>query len=121
MNKTKSKGGRVARRKQRTRAKIKGTAERPRLSVFRSNKHVYAQLIDDTRGVVLLSVSDKKLAENKKEGKKKKEVAQMIGEAIAEKAKKKKIKKVVFDRGAYKYHGRVEAVAEGARRGGLKF
>lgn len=121
MNKTKSKDGRVARRKERTRAKIKGTAERPRLSVFRSNKHIYAQLIDDTKSASLLSVSDKKIAENKKKGKKKKDVAQMIGEVIAEKAKKKKIEKVVFDRGAYKYHGRVKAVAEGARKGGLKF
>lgn len=120
MSKTTLKEASAARRKQRTRSKTKGTAKRPRLSVFRSNKHVYAQLIDDARGVTLVSVSDEKLAESKKDGKKK-DFAQLVGEAIAGKAKRKKIVEVVFDRGSYKYHGRVKAVAEGARKGGLKF
>jgi len=103
-------------RKERTRAKIKGTPNRPRLSVFRSNKAIYAQLIDDDKGITLVSAREKKL------GKKTKiEQAQEAGKILAERALKKKIKTVVFDRGQYRYHGRVKALAEGARKGGLKF
>lgn len=91
--------------------------EKPRLCVFRSNKHIYAQLINDQNGKVLLAASD---LEVKKKGTKK-ELAQEVGKLIAQKAKKKKIEKVVFDRGGYKYHGRVKALAEGAREQGLIF
>ncbi len=97
------------RRHRRVRAKIKGTAKVPRLCVFRSNKHLYAQLIDDEKGKTLVSVSDLEAKDSKK-----------IGLLIAEKALAKKINKVVFDRGGYKYHGRVKSLAEGAREGGLK-
>lgn len=102
------------RRHKRVRAKIFGTAQRPRLCVFKSNQHIYAQLIDDEKGKTLAAASDleiKKSAEKTKE----------VGKLIAEKAKVKKIEKVVFDRGGYKYHGRVKALAEGAREGGLNF
>lgn len=111
------------RRKKRTRVKIFGTPERPRLCVFRSAKHIYAQLIDDEKAHTLVSASDLELKKRKKEKKKKtkKEIAFEVGKLIAEKALKKKIEKVVFDRGQYKYHGRIKALAEGAREGGLKF
>ncbi|OGC70071.1 50S ribosomal protein L18 [candidate division WWE3 bacterium RIFOXYC1_FULL_39_7] len=94
-----------------------GTAERPRLSVFRSNKYIYAQLIDDKSGKVLVDVS----AEVKKihEKKTKVEAAKEVGKHLAEKAKSKKIKDVVFDRRGYRYHGRVKSLADGAREGGL--
>lgn len=105
------------RRKARIRAKVKGTAERPRLVVFRSLMHVYAQLIDDESGKTLLSTSDLK---GKSKGKKT-DSAKNAGMKIAELAKEKKISSVVFDRNGYKYHGRVKALAEGAREGGLKF
>lgn len=97
------------RRHRRVRAKINGTAKVPRLCVFRSNKHIYAQIIDDDKGKTLMSAKDV-LA---KAGK--------VGEDIAKKAVEQKISKVVFDRGGYKYHGNVKALAEGARKGGLKF
>lgn len=103
------------RRHRRVRAKIKGTAEVPRLCVFRSAKHIYAQLIDDETGKTLASADDSK---TKKTGI---IAAQEIGKEIAKKAIDQKIKKVVFDRGGYKYHGRVKALAEAARKGGLKF
>ena len=93
------------------RAKIKGTAKKPRLCVFRSNKHIYAQLIDDNKGQTLIAVSGKANVKKAKE----------VGQLIAQQALEKKIEKVVFDRGGYRYHGRVKAVAEGAREGGLKF
>ncbi len=112
---------RVIRRRKRTRVKIRRSAKRPRLSVFRSNKHIYGQILDDAKGMTLIAVSDKNLAEGKKKGMKKQDLAIMVGEIIAERAKKKKIFKVVFDRGAYRFHGRVKALAEGARKGGLKF
>lgn len=105
-------------RHKRIRAKIKGTKSRPRLFVFRSAKHIYCQLIDDEKGRTILAASDFEL----KKGKRKKvEIAKEVGKLIAKKAKKLKIEKVVFDRGGYKYHGRVKALAEGAREGGLKF
>ena len=99
------------RRKNRTRTIVRGTTERPRLSVFRSNTRISAQLIDDTAGKTLVSAHDKKNV-----GK-----AEAIGMKIAEAAKKAGVAKAVFDRGAYKYHGNVKAVAEGARKGGLDF
>lgn len=107
------------RRKRRIRAKISGTKERPRLCVFRSNKHIYAQIIDDEAKKVLTGASDLELKEKPKGTKT--EIAYMVGQLIAQKAKKKKIKKVVFDRGGYKYHGRVKALAEAARKEGLVF
>ncbi|MFC1616422.1 50S ribosomal protein L18 [Patescibacteria group bacterium] len=104
------------RRKRRIKAKIRGTAERPRLVVFRSIHHTYAQLVDDDKKVVLLSSSDLK---DKNKGKKVEKAAK-IGKDLAKKAIEKKIATVVFDRNGYKYHGRVKAIAEGAREGGLK-
>jgi len=112
------------RRHKRVRAKIFGTKDRPRLCVFRSNKHIYAQLIDDEKGQTLAAVSDLKLPKNvklKKDMSRKVAIAYEVGKLIAKVAKEKGIEKVVFDRGGYKYHGRVKALAEGAREGGLKF
>ena len=105
-------------RKNRVRAKIAGTDARPRLSVFRSNSHIYAQIINDDKGVTLVASSDVK---TKKEKLTKVQLAEAIGEEIAKKALAKKIKTVVFDRNGFMYHGRIKAVAEGARRGGLEF
>jgi len=117
--KSKEKKEKRYRRHKRIRSRIFGTTERPRLCVFRSNKHIYAQLIDDKKGHTLISASDLEL---KNVGKlKKKEKAFEVGKLVAEKAKKKNIKKIVFDRGGYKYHGKVKALAEGAREGGLMF
>ena len=106
------------RRHKRVRGKVVGTEKCPRLSVFRSNKYINLQLIDDEKGETLASFSDLKI--NKK-GKTKIEAAKEVGLEFAKKALEQKIKKVVFDRGGYKYHGRVKAAAEGAREGGLKF
>ncbi|MFA6410538.1 MAG: 50S ribosomal protein L18 [Candidatus Buchananbacteria bacterium] len=106
-----------ARRKGRVRAKVFGTASRPRLNVFRSLKFDYAQLIDDQNGKTLASA---KSTEIKTKGTKT-ELAQKVGELIATKAQKAGINEVVFDKSAYKYHGRIQAIAEGARKGGLKF
>lgn len=111
------------RRQRRVRAKIFGTAQRPRLCVFRSNKHVYAQLINDEKARIIAVASDfeiKKAKIGNKNFTRKVAVAFKVGELIAQKALKKEIKKVVFDRRGYKYHGKVKAVAEGARKGGLK-
>ncbi len=105
------------RRKKRVKAKVQGTAARPRLVVFRSLTHIYAQIIDDDKRAVLASASDLK---SKAKGTKV-EKATEVGKEIAKAATDKKIKAVVFDRNGYKYHGRVKAVAEGAREGGLKF
>lgn len=102
-------------RKRRVRAKISGNADRPRLSVFRSLKHIYAQIIDDDRGITLASASDMGVKGRKSE------VASKVGEELAKKAIASKIKKVAFDKGASRFHGRVKALAEGARRGGLDF
>jgi len=107
------------RRKKRVRAKIYGTLEKPRLSVFRSLKHIYAQLINDGKGETLVSASDLDLKKDKKIIKK--DLAREIGKLIASKAKEKNISQVVFDRSSFKYHGRVKELAEGAREGGLKF
>ncbi len=104
------------------RKSIQGTPERPRLNVFRSSKHIYAQIIDDTQMNTIVSSStlDKQLSD-KLEGLTKKEAAELVGKDIAEKAKEAGVEKVVFDRGGYLYHGRVKALAEGAREIGLKF
>ena len=98
---------------------ISGTKDRPRLFVFRSNQHIYAQLVDDDKAKVLMSISDIKL--KPKKGEKKSDVAKQVGMAIAKMAIESKIEKVVFDRGGVIFHGRIKALAEGAREGGLKF
>ena len=105
------------RRRRRVRAKVSGTAERPRLSVFRSNRGVFAQLIDDRAGETLASVS---WTEPELKKLKPGEQAKKAGELLAERAKKAGIEACVFDRGGYRYHGRVRALAEGAREGGLR-
>ncbi|HPW45364.1 MAG TPA: 50S ribosomal protein L18 [bacterium] len=107
------------RRRNRIRKKIHGTAEKPRLSVFRSAKHISAQLIDDDSGTTLVSAST--YQKNAPKGTGNCTSAKGIGEMIAERAKQKGIEAVVFDRGGYRYHGRVKALAEGARQKGLKF
>ncbi len=111
-----------AKRKFTIRKRITGTAERPRLSVFRSAKHVYAQAIDDTTGRVLAAASDteEKLGQSVA-GKKKKERAREIGKAIGEKLKAAGVTAVVFDRNGFIYHGRVKEIADGAREAGLEF
>ena len=106
-------------RHKRVRGKVSGTTERPRLNVFRSERHIYAQVIDDTKGATLCSASS---VEKDFEGPgSNKEAARKIGEAIAKRAAGKGIEAVVFDRGGYIYHGRVKELAEAAREGGLKF
>jgi len=99
---------------------VQGTPERPRLVVFRSSKHIYAQLVDDQRGVTLAGAADTSEGVQV-EGKGKVARSFAVGKLIADKAKEKGIAKVVFDRGGYQYHGRVKAVADGARKGGLEF
>lgn len=113
------KKNREQKRKIRTRSKIKGTVKRPRLSVFRSNYYIYAQLINDEKGETMLGVTEKHLEKKAKENKI--NIAKQLGALLAKKALDKKIKIVVFDRGSYAYHGRVKALAEGAREGGLIF
>ena len=100
----------------RVRKKVNGTAERPRLVVYRSVKHIYAQLVDDVAQRTLLTVSDQGVADGKKTAK-----SAEVGKRLAAKAKDAGITKVVFDRAGYRYHGRVKAVADGAREGGLEF
>ena len=115
---------RVARQRRhaRIRAKLQGTASRPRLCVFRSLNHIYARVIDDTRGHTLASAStlDAEI-KNETDSKSKSAEAELVGSMIAKRILTKKIKEVVFDRGGYKYHGRVKALAEAARKAGLKF
>lgn len=94
-------------RHKRVRGRVYGTAQRPRLSVFRSNKHIYAQVINDEQGCTLASAS----GENSRE----------VGQTVAQRAQETGVKEIVFDRGGYRYHGRVKALAEGAREGGLRF
>lgn len=106
-------------RHKRVRAKISGTPERPRLNVFRSETNIYAQIIDDVNGVTLVSASSLEKGFTC-EGDKK-AAAKKVGQLVAERAKAKGIEAVVFDRGGYVYHGRVQALAEGAREGGLQF
>lgn len=109
--------------RKRVRAKIFGTLERPRLSVYRSLKHIYAQIIDDTRGHTLVAMSSlsKEIRDQIKDAKTKTDVSRIVGLALAKKAIEKGITRVVFDRNGYKYHGRVKALAEAAREGGLIF
>lgn len=113
------------RRQIRVRARISGTTTKPRLNVSRSNRGVFAQLIDDVAGVTILSLHSKTLSKTKLEDagdrKGKTALSYLVGKKLAEKALEKKITEVVFDRSSYKYHGRISAVAEGAREGGLKF
>lgn len=111
------------RRHRRVRARVSGTAQRPRLNVFRSSAHVYAQVIDDVQGHTLVSASDLEEAVREKagEGANKSARAKAVGEVLAERAQAAGIGSVVFDRGGFLYHGRVKAVADGAREGGLKF
>ena len=98
------------------RRKVVGTTEQPRLAVFRSSQHIYAQIIDDSNHKSLVAESDLKVGKGTKT-----ERATLVGESLAKKALDKKIKKIVFDRGGFKYHGRIAALADGARRGGLEF
>ena len=99
----------------------RGTAKRPRLSVFRSNRYIYAQLIDDESGKTLVAASEKEIVKEKKpESVKRSETAQLVGGLLAEKSIKKNIKKAIFDRRDYRYHGRVKQLAEGAREKGLQ-
>ena len=109
-------------RHKRLRKKVKGTPDRPRLAVFKSGKHIYAQVIDDTKAATLVSTGSlqKDLAGELKD-KKRLEVAKLIGQTIGQKAKDAGVTQVVFDRGGFKYHGRVKALAEGARESGLEF
>ncbi|MGI6621109.1 MAG: 50S ribosomal protein L18 [Bacillota bacterium] len=118
----KTKGERRARRHRRVRKKVVGTPERPRLNVFRSLKHIYAQIIDDTAGKTLVAASSCEEA-FKETGKSGSNVdgAVVVGNLIARRSLEKNIKSVVFDRGGYRYRGRVKALAEGARQGGLEF
>ncbi len=104
-------------RAHRVHLRSKGSAERPRLSIFRSNKSIYVQLIDDTKGVTLAHASSKEVSA--KTGKT--EVAKQVGTLVAKRATEAGVRKVIFDRGAYRYHGRVKALAESARAGGLQF
>lgn len=108
------------RRHKRIKARISGTAKVPRLCVFKSSKHIYAQLIDDENNKILAVAADFEVKKAKK-GNRKIDNAYGVGGLIAEKAKKLKIEKVIFDRGGFIFHGRVKALAEGARKGGLKF
>lgn len=108
------------RRHERVRRKVSGTPERPRLNVFRSLRHIYAQVIDDTVGHTLVSASSLEL-KGDLESTSNKEAAKAVGELVAKRALEKGISKVVFDRGGYIYHGRVAALAEGAREAGLEF
>lgn len=108
-------------RSARIRFKISGTKDRPRLAVFRSNKHIYAQVIDDTLGKTLSFISEKELQTSKDKKLTKIEKANLAGQLLAKKTILSKVEKVVFDRNGYKFHGRVKALADGAKTGGLKF
>lgn len=120
MAKTAKKVLRRAKIRRRIRSKIEGSSEKPRLSIFRSNKQIYAQIIDDDKGVTLVSCSSR-IKDVSSQALSKTEVSEKVGKMLAERAKEQGIEHVVFDRGGYKYHGRVKALAEGAREGGLKF
>ncbi|MEX1140540.1 MAG: 50S ribosomal protein L18 [Bacteroidota bacterium] len=111
------------RRKAGIRKRVAGTTNRPRLTIYRSLKHVYAQIVDDTQGRTIVSISSisKDLRAQAKAAKSEMEVCKLVGMTAAKKALEKNIKEVLFDRNGYLYHGRVKAVADGAREGGLKF
>lgn len=119
MNKEKAKQQKHERRQGRIRAKVNGTAQRPRLSVFRSNTGMYLQLINDETGKTIASADMREIKKSKAGGKI--SVSSELGKLLAQKAVAAGIKKVVFDRGGYKYHGRIKAAADGAREGGLEF
>jgi large subunit ribosomal protein L18 len=106
-------------RRYRIRKRVTGTSERPRLSVFRSSKHIYAQIIDDVRGATLVAASSRE--DVARDGAGKTGLSAAVGKLLAERAKEKGVAKVAFDRGGYLYHGRVKALADGARAGGLEF
>jgi large subunit ribosomal protein L18 len=108
-------------RHQRVRQKVRGSVERPRLTVFRSSNHIYAQIIDDVAGTTLAAASSRDTLEGKVDGKGKTAVSGAVGKLLAERAKAKGVSKVAFDRGGYMYHGRIKALADGARSGGLEF
>ncbi len=118
MAKTSAKTVLRTRRKMRARKKISGTDERPRLSVFRSDRHVYAQVIDDGKGITLASVSSFEKGAHQRANK---DVCTALGKKLAERCIAKNIGAVVFDKNGFTYHGRVKALADGAREGGLKF
>lgn len=117
MNKNYIKGR--LRRGLKVRAKINGTGIRPRIAVYRSSEHMYVQMIDDQKGVTLINLSEKNLTATK-EKKTKSQKAALLGSLLAQKSKELKITSAVFDRNGYKYHGRIKALAEGAREGGLR-
>jgi large subunit ribosomal protein L18 len=122
MKKTKTPFAARIRRHRRLRRKLSGSPQRPRLAVFRSLNHIYVQVIDDSSGRTLAAASDLEAdLRGRCDDKRKAEVAELVGQAIARKAAEKDIKVVVFDRGGSKYHGRVKALAEAARKGGLSF
>ncbi len=117
-DKNKQKRQHAIRRQRRTRSNINGTAKKPRVSVFRSLSHISVQAIDDVKAVTLLAASDKELKATKKN---KTEVAALVGEAFGKKLVDKKITNIIFDKGSYKYHGRIKALADGIRKQGIKF
>ncbi len=120
MDKNRKKRNFRERRHKRVRKKVHGTADRPRLCVFRSLKNIYAQIIDDERGATLVAISSLALGEKGAHGGNVK-TAEVVGKRLAELAKDKSIEQVVFDRGGYRYHGRIKMLADAARGGGLKF
>lgn len=120
IHKPKTRAERRYRRHLRVRRRIRGTAERPRLVVFRSLKHVYAQLVDDDRAHTLVGIGDMS-NDLEVDGTGKVERSRAVGRLLAKRAKEQGVKRVVFDRGGYPYHGRIKAVADGARDGGLEF
>jgi large subunit ribosomal protein L18 len=122
-DKNKVKRQKRVRKKMHLRKRVVGTSDRPRLAVFRSAKNIYAQLIDDAQNATLVGVSTltPSLKAELSKAKTKTDAAKVVGKHVAEKAKEKKIERVIFDRGGYLYHGRVRAVAEGARENGLTF
>ena len=123
MNRNALKNARLARRKRRIRSKIEGSVERPRLTVFRSSAHIYAQIIDDStaRTLVSASTTDKEVREKLAGVTSKTARGKVVGQVLAERAKAAKVTSVAFDRNGYLYHGRVKALAEAAREGGLNF
>jgi large subunit ribosomal protein L18 len=122
MKKTATPRAARVRRHIRLRKRVKGTAEKPRLAVYRSLSHIYVQVIDDVSRMTIASASDVEAdLKSKSDGKKKSDVATMIGSLVAERAMAKGVSEVVFDRGGYPFHGRIKALAEAAREGGLKF
>ncbi|HCX59245.1 MAG TPA: 50S ribosomal protein L18 [Candidatus Cloacimonas sp.] len=118
---TKIKSSLRARRRAAIRKRLSGSSERPRLVVFRSNKYIYAQIIDDSRGITLCSMSSKAKDFSAGKAKTKTEISHVVGLQLGEKALAAGIKTIAFDRAGYKYHGRVKALADGARKAGLEF